>query len=90
MHNENTKRKRERNRRYIWNNNDWEFPQNSVTKPRIQEVQITPSRNKYKNNNNKTNKHVYKLFSNYRKLKVKRISWKKQEEKYTLLIQEQR
>ena len=68
-------KKREINRRNMWDNNNWKFPQINV---RLQEAQRMPS---WINTKNKQTKifHLVISFSNYRKSKITRKSWKKPE-----------
>lgn len=90
MCNDNIRRsKRERSRRHIWNDNDWDFPQINV---RHESTDLESSENTKQDKFPPPPKKLYLgiSFLNYRKSKVKKKFWKKPEENNSLLITEQR
>lgn len=84
-------RRRERKRRNISNNNDWEFLQISIRLQTTDSISLrTPSMISAKCQQNKETTPRHIVFRNYRKLNIKEKSWKKPEGKKPLPIEEQR
>ena len=85
--------KKGRNRRNIWNNNDWEFPQINV---RHQTTDPDSAGNTKKDKHQKTNKQKTPttiprhIIFKCRKSNIKKKSWKKPEEKNLSLTEKQR